>query len=197
MARMSAGAASSGRMSFAGVLPNGHGFSGSTILVRGNSWSSLPVFFASSSETFGGVFAIGRDGSSRITVVTNDVDVSTAWTHRERSAPELDTLQYYGAYGSWLDPDASLAIGGVVLDGNAEAIPSAATINQSTGAFRGTFSEDGQSVGSFAGVMTPGWDSLGCGSWWKPAIKDYQGADGVWRKAQVTIGGAVGVAGGK
>ena len=194
MARMSSGAASSGRMSIAGVLPNGHGFSGSTILVRGNSWSSLPIFFASPSETFGGVFSIESDGSSRITVVTNDVDVSTSWTHRERSAPELDTLQYYGAYGSWLDPDASLAIGGVVLDGNDEAIPSGVTVNQSTGAFKGTFSEKGQKVGSFAGVVTPGWNSLGSGSWWKTAIKDYQGADGVWRKAQVTIGGAVGVA---
>ena len=196
MARMSAGAASSGRMSFAGVLPNGHGFSGSTILVRGDSWSSLPIFFASSSETFGGVFSIESGGSSKITVVAGDVDVSAAWMHRERSAPELDTLQYYGAYGSWLDPDSSLAIGGVELDGNAEAIPSEATVNQSTGAFKGTFSENGQKVGSFAGVVTPGWDSLGAGSWWKTAIKDYQGADGVWRKAQVTIGGAVSVVGG-
>lgn len=197
MARMSVGASSSGRMSFAGVLPNGHGFSGSTILVRGDRRSSLPVFFASSSETFGGMFSIEGDGSSKITVVTNDADVSVAWTHRERSAPELDTLQYYGAYGSWLDPESSLAIGGVVLEGNAEAIPSEATVNQSTGAFKGTFSENGQNAGAFAGVVTPGWDSLGCGSWWKTAIKDYQGADGGWRKAQVTIGGAASVVGDK
>lgn len=107
--RLTAGAAASGSVSFAGTLPNGRRIGGSTYLFRGESHAELPVFSATPTDCFGGCLDVRPGGRTVTTVVNGSAETPPCWEHADRNAPELSALQRYSAHGSWIDPDTDWA----------------------------------------------------------------------------------------
>lgn len=103
--RLAAGAARTGRTTFAGVLPNGRTFSGSATLA-GNA--ALPVLAASATDAFASVLDIAKEGE----VVATDV-TEPFWAHRERNFASLSydpALICVGARWTAPDKDAELPL---------------------------------------------------------------------------------------
>ena len=102
--RLTSGAAASGRMNFAGTLPNGKSLSGSTLLYRSGDAAMLPVFYGTPLECFGGCFRIRPNGLRSTTVVNVAEEMPPFWEHIESGVEAFCTLQRYSGYGSWFDP---------------------------------------------------------------------------------------------
>lgn len=97
-----ASAVNSGKMTWAGMLPNGTVISGSSILAQDEKWARLPVFKRSSTDVVAiGVKILGNsaeDDESRS--VLSDDDISSRWEHKERD--EAFNAWYnvgFGVYG--------------------------------------------------------------------------------------------------
>lgn len=96
--RLAAGAARTGRTTFAGVLPNGRTFSGSATLA-GNA--ALPVLAASATDAFAAVLDIAKEGE----VVATD-GTEPFWAHRERNFASLSYDPALICVGArWTAPD--------------------------------------------------------------------------------------------
>ena len=96
--RLAAGAARTGRTTFAGVLPNGRTFSGSATLA-GNA--ALPVLAASATDAFAAELDIAKEGE----VVATD-RTEPFWAHRERNFASLSYDPALISVGArWTAPD--------------------------------------------------------------------------------------------
>lgn len=96
--RLAAGAARTGRTTFAGVLPNGRTFSGSATLA-GNA--ALPVLAASATDAFAAELDIAKEGE----VVATD-RTEPFWAHRERNFASLSYNPALISVGArWTAPD--------------------------------------------------------------------------------------------
>lgn len=96
--RLAAGAARTGRTTFAGVLPNGRTFSGSATLA-GNA--ALPVLAASATDAFASVLDIARGGE-----VAAAEGTEPFWAHRERNFASLSCAPALICVGArWTAPD--------------------------------------------------------------------------------------------
>ncbi len=96
--RLAAGAARTGRTTFAGVLPNGRTFSGSAMLA-GNA--ALPVLAASATDAFAAELDIAKEGE----VVATD-RTEPFWAHRERNFASLSYDPALISVGArWTAPD--------------------------------------------------------------------------------------------
>lgn len=96
--RLAAGAARTGRTTFAGVLPNGRTFSGSATLA-GNA--ALPVLAASATDAFASVLDIARGGEVAAVAGTEPF-----WAHRERNFASLSYDPALICVGArWTAPD--------------------------------------------------------------------------------------------
>lgn len=96
--RLAAGAARTGRTTFAGVLPNGRTFSGSATLA-GNA--ALPVLAASATDAFASVLDIAKGGE-----VAAAEGTEPFWTHRERNFASLSCAPALICVGArWTAPD--------------------------------------------------------------------------------------------
>lgn len=96
--RLAAGAARTGRTTFAGVLPNGRTFSGSATLA-GNA--ALPVLAASATDAFASVLDIARGGE-----VAAAEGTEPFWTHRERNFTSLSCAPALICVGArWTAPE--------------------------------------------------------------------------------------------
>lgn len=96
--RLAAGAARTGRTTFAGVLPNGRTFSGSATLA-GNA--ALPVLAASATDAFAAELDIANEGE----VVATD-RTEPFWAHRERNFASLSCAPALICVGArWTAPD--------------------------------------------------------------------------------------------
>ena len=96
--RLAAGAARTGRTTFAGVLPNGRTFSGSATLA-GNA--ALPVLAASATDAFAAELDIAKEGE----VVATD-RTEPFWAHRERNFASLSYDPVLISVGArWTAPD--------------------------------------------------------------------------------------------
>ena len=101
-----ASAYNKGKMTFAGVLPNGTSVSGSsTLKTDSEGFAVLPVFNRSSSDILSGEFSIAAnavENENRMCVKNAD-DIATFWRHIER---KVDGFEYeYGVYGSYFKPN--------------------------------------------------------------------------------------------
>lgn len=96
--RLAAGAARTGRTTFAGVLPNGRTFSGSATLA-GNA--ALPVLAASATDAFAAVLDIAKGGE-----VAAAKGTEPFWAHRERNFTSLSCAPALICVGArWTAPD--------------------------------------------------------------------------------------------
>ena len=96
--RLAAGAARTGRTTFAGVLPNGRTFSGSATLAGD---AALPVLAASATDAFAAELDIAKEGE----VVATD-RTEPFWAHRERNFASLSYDPALISVGArWTAPD--------------------------------------------------------------------------------------------
>lgn len=134
---MTASAARTGTMRYAGFLPNGQPFSGSSVLVAdGVDAAWLPVYYRTAKDLFTAVLRIKAGGA--VQAVTCDADVRPGWTHAEALPEACSEVRYGSAVGSRIDARQDLletvdpAANGhdLVAAGALEAIP--VTISEKT-----------------------------------------------------------------
>ena len=189
--RLAAGAARTGRTTFAGVLPNGRTFSGSATLFdatrRGGAGTSrsetsgegateramLPVLAASATDAFAAVLDIANGAEVGATEGTEPF-----WAHRERNFASLSYDPALTCVGArWTAPDkeqvAALPLDVQEQDENGNVVASTRLrLNRTSGVVQGTLrvgDETGRLVTRTArGVLVPG-DETGFvpfGAWW-------------------------------
>lgn len=127
MKMTSASAVKKGKMTYAGIIPNGKAFSGSAILQPDDwdatlatpNWSKAYMAFMlqSSTDGLGGVLEIGRAEAAgygiglRRAVFPATADGSPIavprWVHREKATDEADCEAYFGVYGGKYDSTES------------------------------------------------------------------------------------------
>lgn len=104
--RLTAGAARTGRTTFAGVLPNGRTFSGSATLAGSGSATlagnaALPVLAASATDAFAAVLDVAKEGE-----VVAVEGTEPFWAHRERNFASLSYDPAFICFGArWTAPD--------------------------------------------------------------------------------------------
>lgn len=104
--RLTAGAARTGRTTFAGVLPNGRTFSGSATLAGSGSVTlagnaALPVLAASATDAFAAVLDVAKEGE-----VVAVEGTEPFWAHRERNFASLSYDPAFICFGArWTAPD--------------------------------------------------------------------------------------------
>lgn len=106
-------ALSTGRVKWAGMLPNGTAISGSTTLTEGVKAASLPIFITSSKDTISGVAAISpnadklRTEYAQYLAVNGSAEVPLlSWSHMEPDGSEASfdaAMEVYGALYSESD----------------------------------------------------------------------------------------------
>jgi len=100
-------AAKSGTMTYAGTLPNGQAFSGSSTLVKdGLSTVLLPVYYRTTKEFFTMAPQIKADAPAK--AVTCGDKVLPWWTHTETLPDACFELPYLRIAGSYYDRDVNL-----------------------------------------------------------------------------------------
>lgn len=168
--RLAAGAARTGRTTFAGVLPNGRTFSGSATLA-GNA--ALPVLAASATDAFAAELDIARGGE-----VAAAEGTEPFWTHRERNFASLSCAPALICFGArWTMPDkeqvAALPLDVQEQDENGNVVASTRLrLNRTSGVVQGTLrvkDETGRLVTHTArGVLIPGGEEgfVPFGAWW-------------------------------
>lgn len=127
---MTASAARTGTMRYAGFLPNGQPFSGASVLVAdGVDAAWLPIYYRTAKDLFTAVLRIKAGGA--VQAVTCDADVRPGWTHAEALPEACSEVRYGLAVGSRIDARQDLletvdpAANGhdLVASGALEAIP--------------------------------------------------------------------------
>ncbi|MGN0875651.1 MAG: thioredoxin family protein [Kiritimatiellia bacterium] len=190
---LTASAARTGKMRFAGFLPNGQSFSGSAVLTAdGVDSALLPICYRTSKDFLTAVLRIQANGATK--AVTCDAAVLPWWTHAEALPAACSEVCYGDVVGSRIDARQDLletvdpAANGhdLVASGALEAIPvtisektakldpSAAkavgatlSLNRKTGLLSGRFrmlDAAGKTVtANYRGVLLPDWGD-GCPS---------------------------------
>ena len=195
--RLAAGAARTGRTTFAGVLPNGRTFSGSATLFdatrRGGAGTSrsetsgeeateramLPVLAASTTDAFAAVLDIANGAEVGATEGTEPF-----WAHRERNFASLSYDPALTCVGArWTVPDKEQVV----------ALP--LRLNRTSGVVQGALrvkDETGRLVTRTArGVLVPGGETgfAPFGAWWWNKVQDdVERDDGVTVRKTVRVG---------
>lgn len=189
--QMAASAARTGTMRYAGFLPNGQAFSGSSVLVAdGVDAAWLPIYCRTAKDFFTAVLRIKAGGA--VQAVTCDADIRPGWTHTEALPEACSDVRYGLAVGSWIDARQDLletvdpaanghdlvaagaleAIPAVISGRTAKLDPAAAravgatlSLNRATGLLSGRFrmlDAAGKTVtANYRGVLLPDWGD-GC-----------------------------------
>lgn len=194
--RLAAGAARTGRTTFAGVLPNGRTFSGSATLA-GNA--ALPVLAASATDAFAAELDIANEGE----VVATD-RTEPFWAHRERNFASLSCAPALICVGArWTMPDkeqvAALPLDVQEQDENGNVVASTRLrLNRTSGVVQGTLrvkDETGRLVTHTArGVLIPGGEegfALFGACWWNEVL-DAERDDGTTVRKTVRVGDSLG-----
>lgn len=193
--RLAAGAARTGRTTFAGVLPNGRTFSGSATLA-GNA--ALPVLAASATDAFASVLDIAKGGE-----VAAAEGTEPFWTHRERNFASLScapTLISVGARWTAPDKDAELPLDVQAPGEDGEVVASTRLrLNRTSGVVQGALRVRNAETGRLEtrtarGVLVPrgeeGFALFGA-CWWNEVL-DAERDDGTTVRKTVRVGDSLG-----
>lgn len=193
--RLAAGAARTGRTTFAGVLPNGRTFSGSATLA-GNA--ALPVLAASATDAFASVLDIAKGGE----VVATD-RTEPFWAHRERNFASLSydpALISVGARWTAPDKDAELPLDVQAPGEDGEVVASTRLrLNRTSGVVQGAVRVRNAETGRLEtrtarGVLVPrgeeGFALFGA-CWWNEVL-DAERDDGTTVRKTVRVGDSLG-----
>ncbi len=193
--RLAAGAARTGRTTFAGVLPNGRTFSGSATLA-GNA--ALPVLAASATDAFAAELDIANEGE----VVATD-RTEPFWAHRERNFASLScapALICVGARWTAPDKDAELPLDVQVPGEDGEVVASTRLrLNRTSGVVQGALRVRNAETGRLEtrtarGVLVPrgeeGFALFGA-CWWNEVL-DAERDDGKTVRKTVRVGEPLG-----
>lgn len=163
--RLAAGAARTGRTTFAGVLPNGRTFSGSATLA-GNA--TLPILAASATDAFAAVLDVAKEGE-----VAAIAGTEPFWAHRERNFASLSCAPALICVGArWTAPekDAELPLD-VQAPGADDVVR--LRLNRTSGVVQGAVrvrnaETDRLETRTARGVLVPGGEAgyAPCGAWW-------------------------------
>lgn len=180
--RLAAGAARTGRTTFAGVLPNGRTFSGSATLA-GNA--ALPVLAASATDAFASVLDIAKEGE-----VVAAEGTEPFWAHRERNFASLSydpALICFGARWTAPDKDAELPLDVQVPGADGKIVASTRLrLNRTSGVVQGALrvrnaETDRLETHTARGVLVP-WGEEGFklfgAWWWNEEVLDAERDDG-------------------
>lgn len=193
--RLAAGAARTGRTTFAGVLPNGRTFSGSVTLA-GNA--ALPVLAASATDAFASVLDIAKGGE-----VAAAEGTEPFWTHRERNFASLScapALICVGARWTAPDKDAELPLDVQAPGEDGEVVASTRLrLNRTSGVVQGALRVRNAETGRLEtrtarGVLVPrgeeGFALFGA-CWWNEVL-DAERDDGTTVRKTVRVGDSLG-----
>ena len=193
--RLAAGAARTGRTTFAGVLPNGRTFSGSATLA-GNA--ALPVLAASATDAFASVLDIAKEGE-----VAAAEGTEPFWTHRERNFASLScapALICVGARWTMPDKDAELPLDVQTPGEDGEVVASTRLrLNRTSGVVQGALRVRNAETGRLEtrtarGVLVPrgeeGFALFGA-CWWNEVL-DAERDDGKTVRKTVRVGDSLG-----
>lgn len=193
--RLAAGAARTGRTTFAGVLPNGRTFSGSATLA-GNA--ALPVLAASATDAFAAELDIAKEGE----VVATD-RTEPFWAHRERNFASLSydpALISVGARWTMPDKDAELPLDVQAPGEDGEVVASTRLrLNRTSGVVQGALRVRNAETGRLEtrtarGVLVPrgeeGFALFGA-CWWNEVL-DAERDDGKTVRKTVRVGDSLG-----
>ena len=194
--RLAAGAARTGRTTFAGVLPNGRTFSGSATLA-GNA--ALPVLAASATDAFAAELDIAKEGE----VVATD-RTEPFWAHRERNFASLSYDPALISVGArWTAPDkgkvAELPLDIEAQGAGGEVSATRLRLNRTSGAVQGALRARDAETGRLAtrtarGVLVPrgeeGFALFGA-RWWNEVL-DAERDDGKTVRKTVRVGKSLG-----
>ena len=193
--RLAAGAARTGRTTFAGVLPNGRTFSGSATLA-GNA--ALPVLAASATDAFASVLDIARGGE-----VAAAEGTEPFWAHRERNFASLScapALICVGARWTAPDKDAELPLDVQAPGEDGEVVASTRLrLNRTSGVVQGALRVRNAETGRLEtrtarGVLVPrgeeGFALFGA-CWWNEVL-DAERDDGTTVRKTVRVGDSLG-----
>lgn len=215
--RLTAGAARTGRTTFAGVLPNGRTFSGSATLFdatrRGGAGTSrsetseeetmegamLPVLAASATDAFASVLDIAKEGA-----VAAAKGTEPFWAHRERNFASLSydpALMCVGARWTMPDKVEDLPLNVQVPGANGEVVASTRLgLNRTSGVVQGALrvrnAETDRLVTHTArGVLVP-WGEKGFvrfgACWWNEEVPNAERDDGTTVRKTVRVGDSLG-----
>lgn len=105
--QMTASGARTGTMRYAGFLPNGQAFSGSSVLTPdGVDAALLPVCYRTGKDFLTAVLRIKADGAAQ--AVGRMEGVCPWWTHTEALSEACSEVRYGTAVGSWIDAGLDL-----------------------------------------------------------------------------------------
>lgn len=193
--RLAAGAARTGRTTFAGVLPNGRTFSGSATLA-GNA--ALPVLAASATDAFAAVLDIAKGGE-----VAAAKGTEPFWAHRERNFASLSydpALISVGARWTAPDKDAELPLDVQAPGEDGEVVASTRLrLNRTSGVVQGAVRVRNAETGRLEtrtarGVLVPrgeeGFALFGA-CWWNEVL-DAERDDGTTVRKTVRVGEPLG-----
>lgn len=193
--RLAAGAARTGRTTFAGVLPNGRTFSGSATLA-GNA--ALPVLAASATDAFASVLDIAKGGE-----VAAAEGTEPFWAHRERNFASLSydpALISVGARWTAPDKDAELPLDVQAPGEDGEVVASTRLrLNRTSGVVQGAVRVRNAETGRLEtrtarGVLVPrgeeGFALFGA-CWWNEVL-DAERDDGTTVRKTVRVGDSLG-----
>lgn len=193
--RLAAGAARTGRTTFAGVLPNGRTFSGSATLA-GNA--ALPVLAASATDAFASVLDIAKGGE-----VATAEGTEPFWAHRERNFASLScasALICVGARWTAPDKDAELPLDMQTPGEDGEVVASTRLrLNRTSGVVQGALRVRNAETGRLEtrtarGVLVPrgeeGFALFGA-CWWNEVL-DAERDDGTTVRKTVRVGDSLG-----
>lgn len=193
--RLAAGAARTGRTTFAGVLPNGRTFSGSATLA-GNA--ALPVLAASATDAFAAVLDIAKEGE-----VVAVEGTEPFWAHRERNFASLSydpALICFGARWTAPDKDAELPLDVQAPGEDGEVVASTRLrLNRTSGVVQGAVRVRNAETGRLEthtarGVLVPrgeeGFALFGA-CWWNEVL-DAERDDGTTVRKTMRVGDSLG-----
>lgn len=158
--KMTASGARTGRMTYAGVLPNGRSFSGTATLVpadaKAETTAELPILAAAASDAFTACLAVTKDGA-----VTAAEGVEAFAAHRENKFAVL-------SYETWMDCVGQRWVVGAADD---VELPGGVSRNKSTGRLVGTVRESNPETGrrttkTVRGIVVPGCATPFGAMWW-------------------------------
>lgn len=191
--RLAAGAARTGRTTFAGVLPNGRTFSGSATLA-GNA--ALPVLAASATDAFAAELDIAKEGE----VVATD-RTEPFWAHRERNFASLSYDPALISVGArWTAPDKG-KVAELPLDVQAPGADGVVRLrlNRTSGVVQGAVrvrnaETDRLETHTARGVLIPWGEedfALFGARWWNEVL-DVERDDGTTVRKTVRVGDSLG-----
>lgn len=197
--RLTAGAARTGRTTFAGVLPNGRTFSGSATLAGSGSATlagnaALPVLAASATDAFAAVLDVAKEGE-----VVAVEGTEPFWAHRERNFASLSYDPAFICFGArWTAPDKDAELPLDVQAPGADGVVRL-RLNRTSGVVQGAVRVRNDKTGRLETRMARGalipWGEEGFalfGACWWNEVLDAERDDGKTVRKTVRVGKPLG-----